>query len=248
VSKTAEDPASAKVVVPVLLYHHVVPNPSNFIAISPDTFERQMKYLKDNGFESITQAQMSEFIYKGAALPAKPVLITFDDGRQNQWDNAVPIMKKYGFTATFFVVQNWTKSNSDTTMNAAKLRKLADQGFDIGSHTISHRPMQSWKGETKPAYYKRLTKQAVASKAYIEKASGKPCIAMAYPAGYFDTWTGDLLADNGYQLGYTVVPGVNTFGGQSPFKLRRTDIGRGTSFSSFVGWLTKKTAAPEAQR
>lgn len=232
-------PAVAATVVPVLLYHHVMPNANNFIAMTPAAFERQMTYLRDSGFHPISQAQMIAFLYEARPLPDKPVMITFDDGRANQLQYAVPILKKYGFTATFFVTRKWVTGGSAAFMTGAQVRGLADQGFDVGSHSLTHMPLQNRPGESREAYSARVHDEVFVSKSFVESVTGKPCLAIAYPAGYYGnkTWLPEICKAAGYRLGYSVDGGVNHWGAR-PFLLRRNDTGRG-SFASFLSFLGK---------
>lgn len=224
--------------VPVLLYHHVSPDANNFIAMTPAQFEKQMSWLADNGYHPISQQQMVDFLYEARPLPPRPVMITFDDGRLNQLQYAVPILRRHGFTATFFVTKKWVVGGG-AFMNAGQIRKLADEGFDIGSHSLTHMPLQNRGSESRESHEKRVHDQVYGSKAYVEEITGKPCLAMAYPAGYYGnkTWLPSILRAAGYKLGYTVDGGVVRFGDR-PFLLKRNDTGRG-AFEAFKGYVTR---------
>ena len=114
------DPARDQAVT-VLMYHHVMPKPDNTIAITPAAFESQMKYLSTKGFHPISMAAMDAFVLRGERLPTKPILITFDDGRVDAFTYAVPILRKYGFTATFFVIGDWVTSHDATCIHLAQI-------------------------------------------------------------------------------------------------------------------------------
>ncbi|HEY3426639.1 MAG TPA: polysaccharide deacetylase family protein, partial [Negativicutes bacterium] len=90
--------------IPVLNYHQVEDNVNNPLTLSNQEFEEQMAYLHRHGYNSITPDQLIMHLRTGAALPDKPVLITFDDGYRDNYMNAYPIMKKYGFTGTVFLI------------------------------------------------------------------------------------------------------------------------------------------------
>ncbi len=92
--------------VPVLLYHHI--NYANdVLSISPELFEAQLKYLKEEGFESISKEALAEYMQTGKKSFKKGVVITFDDGYLDTWVYAYPLLKKYGFKAILFLV-TWT--------------------------------------------------------------------------------------------------------------------------------------------
>jgi peptidoglycan/xylan/chitin deacetylase (PgdA/CDA1 family) len=96
---------STRRTVPVLMYHHVTPE-GGMINVSPDNFEAQLRWLRTNGYQSLTTDQFARHL-QGQAAPARSVLITFDDGYLDNWVYAYPLLKKYGFCATIFLVTSW---------------------------------------------------------------------------------------------------------------------------------------------
>lgn len=235
------DPARDQA-VPVLMYHHVMPNPNNFIAISPATFDAQMKYLHDHGFHPVSIAQLDEFVYTGKRLPEKPVLITFDDGRMNQYTYAVPILQKYGFTATFFVIEKWVVTTSPTVMHEQELKQLAADGFDVESHTANHvqiHPAASkttGQMETYAKFKSRYWPAVYDVRTWMQDTLGVPEVtALAYPGGRYNPQAEALVQDAGYKLAFTTTGGYITYKGQNPFALPRFNPGaRGTTLSQFA--------------
>jgi peptidoglycan/xylan/chitin deacetylase (PgdA/CDA1 family) len=228
--------------VPVLMYHHILPVPSNMIAISPSTFDAQMRYLHDNGYHAISMQQMQDFVLTGKRLPDKPVLITFDDGRMNQLTYGVPILKKYGFTATFFVVKKWVASSSSSFMHAAQIRQLAADGYDIESHTTNHMMLYRFhskstgKYETYASMKTRMWESTNGMRTWMaDKLGISPVIALAYPGGGFDTYTWKLVQEAGYLLAFTTNDGYVRYKGQNQYDLPRFNTGaRGTTQAHFV--------------
>src|SRR5687768_12323430 len=101
-----------KVIVPILLYHHVARHQSETVYyIPPDAFERQMDLLHEWGYTTISVELMVRAIKEGAELPPKPILLTFDDGSETIYTNALPIMQKYNFTGTTYIVYNYVGHN-----------------------------------------------------------------------------------------------------------------------------------------
>jgi hypothetical protein len=97
--------------VTILTYHSIEPKPAKKEApmtlhyrIDPKVFEQQMKYLKDNGYSTITFNTLVHYVKDGTPIPEKSVVLTFDDGWKNQYTYGVPVLKKYGFTGTFFII------------------------------------------------------------------------------------------------------------------------------------------------
>lgn len=102
--------------IPVLMYHSIVEKSSNIYEVSTSDFDAQMKYLKDNGFKAISMADYISIMHGEKTRPSKAVLITFNDGWLDNYTVAVPILKKYRMTATFFIVSNFI-GNGDRTLN-----------------------------------------------------------------------------------------------------------------------------------
>jgi peptidoglycan/xylan/chitin deacetylase (PgdA/CDA1 family) len=234
------DPATDQV-VPVLMYHHIMPKPNNSIAITPATFERQMTWLEENGYHPVSTAQLTDFVRTGKRLPSKPVYITFDDGRSNQLTYGVPILKKHGFTATFFVVKKWVIGKSASFMHETDLKKLADDGFDVQSHTGNHVKMLRMKlkstgtFETYAQMKTRLWPVTDGMRIWLAGITGKPVTAVAYPGGYEDKYSVQLMRESGYTTAFTTNDGVNRYGKPEPLMLKRYNAGaRGLSWGSFV--------------
>ena len=104
-----DQPPSLQQKVPVLLYHHLLTEEENRLyrengsVISTDEFEWQMKWLHDNGWQTVSSRELIDFLYEGKALPKKSVLITFDDGYASNLRYAAPVLRQYGYTAVIFV-------------------------------------------------------------------------------------------------------------------------------------------------
>jgi peptidoglycan/xylan/chitin deacetylase (PgdA/CDA1 family) len=221
--------------VPVLMYHHIMPVPSNSIAISPSAFDAQMGYLHDHGWHAVSMAQVQAFVLTGERLPSKPVLITFDDGRMNQFTYGVPILKKYGFTATFFVVRSWAGSSDPSFMHVAQLEALVADGFDVESHTTDHH-LLTRRGQDYATMKARLWAATNGMRMWMDTTlGGAPVTAIAYPGGIYDAYSARLAQEAGYLLAFTVDPGYVTYRGQSPYLLPRWNTGaRGTTLGTFI--------------
>lgn len=136
--------------IPILMYHQIadVPrssDPKN-LAVSPLLFERQMAYLSREGYQCLSLGEAVQYV--GRSHPRKTFVITFDDGYQDLYHTVRPILERYGFTATVFLVSgcmgrdsNWEGQSgpySGRLMSWDEARELAQAGFTMGSHTISH--------------------------------------------------------------------------------------------------------------
>ncbi len=158
-------------VVPILMYHHLLPNADiiankftdNGSIISTEAFYEQMKYLKDNGYKTLFWKDACEYLEQGKPLPAKSVVITFDDGYESNYIYAYPVLKEFGLKATINVVvkSSEIEPSERPTFNSKKLshlsfdqmREMIKSGLvSIQSHTYDgHREVYTGPGqETKP--------------------------------------------------------------------------------------------------
>jgi len=138
--------------VPVLMYHKVGNPPADSklksLWVQPDKFRRQMAYLARGGFHAVTFKDLYNAWDKNVPLPQKPVLITFDDGYANNYEQALPILRDFGFRATLFVVvemvgrqNDWHDAKTEGRIDMVTWQQLKDlqrAGWEIGSHTLHH--------------------------------------------------------------------------------------------------------------
>ena len=181
--------------VMVLNYHKVVDEHMS-LSVPLADFEQHMKWLKEYGYTSITPEELYEFIVNGSELPEKPVLITFDDGYKDNYTNAYPIMKKYGFTGTIFVVTGFL-GVYDNYMTWEQAKELADNGFSIESHTYSHKSMTEASDE-------EISKELTKSRDTIRNKLGIDADFMAYPTGTYNLHIAELVQKAGYKGAFTI--------------------------------------------
>lgn len=127
------------ITAPILLYHHVTDASDKLESrynVSPVKFEEQMKWLHDNGYQTITVTALADLMRSGGEIPQRPVVITFDDGNLDVFDYAFPIMKKYGLVGTFYIVENYI--DSDEMISTDQVKQLIQNGWEIGLHSRTH--------------------------------------------------------------------------------------------------------------
>lgn len=182
-------PKGTPLIAPILLYHHIrdIEKPGRY-DVSPATFEAQLQYLKEWGYTSITIETLVNALKYSDPLPEKPVIITFDDGALDVYQNAFPIMQKLGFVGTFYIVSNRLKSTD--FVNVAQLRELISAGWEIGSHSHSHIDL------TKD--HNAINSEALLSKRELIDAIGYPVNSFAYPFGGIDPVVGSHVSSYGY--------------------------------------------------
>jgi len=186
-------------------------------------FEQQMKYLDENGYRVISFAQLVNFLEYRQALPKKAVIISIDDGYRSAYDIGYPIMKKYGFTATLFVYTNFVGScRNAITWN--QLARMKANGFEIGSHSVSHSDLTKRKvGEDTRVYLARVESELRVSKEIIDKKIGQKTILLSFPYGRANKNVLEISERLGYRAAVTVKKGSNPFF-SDPLTLKRTQI------------------------
>jgi len=210
--------------VPVLSYHRFTRNKKskNRMVVTQAAFEAQMRYLKNNGYNVVTLSQFYAFLGFKDQIPKKSVVITIDDGFRSAFDVAYPILKKFGYPATFFLYTGIVGSKD--AMNWKQVQTLKQNGFDIQSQTRTHRDMSKLlKGEDFKSYISRLEKEITLAQKNIRDKIAITPIFMAYPYGKWNHLVIALLKKHGFRGGLTVRRGNNPFFTDN-FKVQRSMI------------------------
>jgi peptidoglycan/xylan/chitin deacetylase (PgdA/CDA1 family)/glycosyltransferase involved in cell wall biosynthesis len=222
----------------VLMYHHVGPLRPNIISsltVSPEQFERQLRWLKKRGYVGIKPADWLGWVRKGTSLPKKPVLITFDDAYEDTANFALPLLRKYGFGGVVFVVtrrigktNTWDEERGAGTlkiMSAEKIRHWAQDGIEFGGHTLTHPDLTSLSHE-------ECKKEIAVCKEDLSKLLGTEVVSFAYPFGEHDA-DARRIAREHYDIVFSTDEGINYL--QTDLsRLRRTYIGPNHSIFEFA--------------
>lgn len=195
-------PAPRTVDMPILVYHHIVPGHAQTpLFVTPDGFEQQLRFLKDNGYQTVSFDDLADCIEYGIPLPDRPVILSFDDGWQNQFQYAFPLLQKYGFTGTFYIVSGYVDGQNFMTL--PQLKALVAAGNTIGSHSRSHPALPSIGSP------QRLKEEIVGSKDWLEQHLGVPITTFAYPYGSYTPAVMALVKAAGYRTARTVDDGTH---------------------------------------
>lgn len=219
--------------IPVLCYHSVRVAPANANAnlkslyVTPENFDKQMKYLKDNGYFTMTMDEFYNYYKDGGNIPEKSVLITFDDGYTDNYTNALPVLKKYGLNATVFMISG--SIGKEGYMTEDQLKELETSGFEVQSHTVSHSRLSELS-------YEVQVKELKDSKASLEKLLNKSIEYIAYPESKFNKETYKACEETGYKLGYNLEGGAGD-STDKPFNIDRTYVGGDYDMERFKGKL-----------
>jgi len=231
-------PASRSIDVPVLMYHRVgslPPDPPAMLAqltVQPRVFAAQMRWLARHHFQAITPRQLFDALEKRKRLPARPVLITFDDGYRNVRFNAAPVLHRLGMPATAFVITGRLDGADPSFLTWRDVRALERDGFTIGSHTVHHIPLSS----ASPA---QATRELTRSRATLERHLGHPVEWFAYPYGSTSAAVVTLVHKSGYLLAFTTQKGATQYT-RAPLLLSRYEIARDDRLADFAALLNSR--------
>ena len=208
--------------VPILTYHRVGPRMGRMV-MAPGTFAAQLEFLARNDYRVIRLRDLADFLEGRAQLPQRAVVITFDDGHVSAYQHAYPLLKKYGFPATFFLYTDFL--NTPEGLSWAQIREMAASGLiDFQSHSKTHANLiVRHPGETDSQYRARLDSEIRLPRALIERNVATKVTDYAYPYGDTNEILLERLAQTGHTLGLTVNPGGNAFFSH-PLMLRRTMV------------------------
>lgn len=181
--------------IPVLMFHSIAYEKGNGVRLPTEKFDEDMKYLKDNGYHTLTLGDLYNYLQYNGKVPEKSVVLTFDDGYMDNYTNMYPILKKYGFRATIFVITSYIDKSPDY-LTSNQLKEMDTYGIDIESHTVDHEPLNKL---TKDKQLEELTN----SKIFLEKLLNKKILYIAYPYGAYDKNVAECAKEAGYTMAFT---------------------------------------------
>lgn len=218
--------------VPILCYHRIGNMPGK-VNVTPEAFHAQMQYLASNGYRVIPLRRFVEFLYGRGALPRRAVVITVDDGHQSGYSQAFPILRRFGFPATFFVYTDVLNQKGSLTWQ--QLREMQESGLiDIQPHSKSHEDLAKRRfNESDAQYAKRLEREAELPRDVLEQKLESESISFAYPYGSSNVRVMSAVGAADYRVAVTVKRGANT-AFEDPLLLRRSMIFRGDDLNTFA--------------
>ena len=198
-------------IVPVLCYHQFSETAIDKMTVTRSAFEKQMRFLKDEGYRVISLDQLMDFIDFKGQLPRKAVVITIDDGWRSTYDIAYPILKEYGYPATLFVYTDLIMGGAKT-LDWDLIREMSVNGIDIQCHTKTHSDLNR-KAAQQPMgdYLKGVERELTESAAVIQNKVGKKVTYLAYPYGETNSLVVAVAKKLGYRGAFTVERGGNPF-------------------------------------
>ncbi|MCB2147168.1 MAG: polysaccharide deacetylase family protein [Deltaproteobacteria bacterium] len=227
--------------VPVLAYSDIGESSGQRRQVPRSAFDRQMRWLKTEGFVAITPSQLTDFMGFSGQLPRRSVLITFDTASLSLFEIGIPILKELGFTATVFAATNHVGDKKAMTWD--QIKQLHRDGFTIGCRGRSGRSLtHRTKGQTFEDYFKSVEAELRLARQTIQTHLDAPCLFLAYPQGDADSLVSAVAAKLGFSAAFLLRPGDNPFFADR-YGIHRTRIGRGMNMERFGQSLTTRIKA-----
>lgn len=187
--------------VPVLMYHSVnnVGAENNAAVVPVDLFKKQMQYLKDNGYTTLSLDELYNFIKNNKPVPKNSLVLTFDDGYEDSYTNVYPVLKSMNFRATVFVITALT-DKPGPYITSKQIKEMDQNGIEIESHTVNHDKLGTLSQDKQ---YETL----VQSKQSLEKILNRKVKYIAYPFGSYNQYTVEETKKAGYSMAFTTNAG-----------------------------------------
>jgi peptidoglycan/xylan/chitin deacetylase (PgdA/CDA1 family) len=247
----------------VLFYHRVNPYAfadlgpvSRELRVQPEDFAWQLRHLARRGFRPVSAEAFQAMIAGSAPPDPRAVLITFDDGYEDNLIFAAPALQAARAPALLFVATGFIDRQSRDLwphgdaagagrfLTAAQVAEIGGAGVTIGSHTVTHPRMTTLSDDA------TLRDELAASRATLERLAGRPVTTFAYPEGDLDDRVADLVRAAGYTMAFTTETGAIA-AGADPLRLRRTEVSASDSrlifalkLSGALDWTRVKDSAP----
>lgn len=212
------------ILLPVLMYHSVADLPESDFCITPQTFEQDLQYLKENGYESVSAEELVAYTTGTGRLPERPVMLTFDDGLYNNYSIVLPLLEKYDMCAVVSVVGIFTDIYAPDSPHVDAysyltwddLRIMADSGrIEFGNHTYDLHTNTERSGcarknwESEEIYHEILSQDLLHLQSRFQEELHQQPIVFAYPYGFLCDESKPVLLDTGFQVTLTCLERPN---------------------------------------
>lgn len=213
---SSADYKNDKIFLPVIMYHSIHEGAAADYEVTPFQIESDLKYLKENGYHSVSAQNLIDYVYNGGELPEKPVMITLDDGFYNNFYYLLPLLEKYDMTAIVSIVGTYTENDAVADPHIPEysyltwedINNMLDSGrFEIGNHTFDmHSSEGSRKGchikkdESSEEYYFAFENDISKLQTLIKENTGISPVIFTYPFGYTCKESIPILRENGFLI------------------------------------------------
>lgn len=215
---------------PPILTYHSFDYGKGLLSVSPENFEKQMRYLKDKGFNVIPLDELVEGIKNRRKFARNTVVITIDDGYADNFTNAYPVLKKYGFPAVIFLITNYMDSNS-AFLTWNEVKEMSKHNISFGGHTKNHTYLPAVKQED------ILWDEIAGCKKAIEAQIGIPVDYFCYPLGGFTEEAQNLAKRAGYKGACATNRGDDILNRDDVYELNRVSVRNTNPYFAFSNLL-----------
>jgi peptidoglycan/xylan/chitin deacetylase (PgdA/CDA1 family) len=231
--------------VPVLMYHVINPPPPGAkfpgLYVPASEFDAQMQALKAAGWHAVTLDQLQAYWTRGVPLgPGKPVVLTFDNGYQSQFTNAMPVLKRLGWVGDEMIQLDFIGLSSQGGLSDSQVRGLLSAGWELDTQGLTHYDLVA-------ASSSKLHDEVSNARQQLHQRYGVPVNWFAYPSGHYNATVIDALKNAGFVGSMTVIPGWASHSDDS-FRLPRLRVLGGTSPSALLQQIatSQSASAPPA--
>lgn len=214
----------------IFMYHSIDYEKGNELRVPKEQFREQMKYLKDNGYTTLTLAEAYAFFKEDKPVPQKSVVLTFDDGYVDNYNNAFPVLKEFGLKGTVFMITDLVDKYAGY-LNSEQLKEMDKYGFDVESHTVNHDPPLN------ELSYEKQYETLKNSKDFLEKTLNKKVEFFAYPYGKWNQNSIKALQELEYKMAVTTA-GEVADKSNGIYTLNRTYISANYNLQDFIQRLS----------
>ncbi len=212
--------------IPILMYHVIEDYSGTYeeLYVPPLIFRQQLAYLKENGYHTVTCAEVLQHWSEAMPLPDKPIVLSFDDGYRSMYTEALPLLKEYGFRGTFFL--HLANINTEKGLTEEMIQEMITAGMEIGSHTVSHPDLTKLTAS-------KLKQELEESKRVLSEITGTSVHTLAYPSGRFNKRVMSAARETGYLAAVTTQYGPAT-SQQNIYSLKRIRINKSDGVNGFI--------------
>ena len=248
-------PAAARpsIRLPILMYHKVLKNSSSLgkYTISPIELEKDLIYIKEQGYTTVTVEDLVAFVYNDISLPEKPIMLTFDDGFLSYYTYVLPLLEKYESKAIMSIIGEYVDASSEDPnlnpyLNWSQVAELSASPFvEIQNHTYAMHKLSNRKGctilvgESYDEYKKVIVNDVGYLQLLISGKTGYTPSAFTYPFGAICKECKKILKEMGFLASLSSTSGVNILSGDEDelYELKRINRPSGINHAEFFGLL-----------
>lgn len=228
--------------VPIIMYHHILKDSNRWgkYVIGPEELEQDLRYLKAQGYETVTAEDVIRFVYEGTPLPQKPIMLTFDDGYYSNFVYACPLLQQYGMKGVLSVIGQYTDEYSRTgeenpnyshvtwehCREMIRTGTMELQNHTYGMHRFSgtRQGCTKKRGETLWQYHAALLQDLKKLQLRFQQETNYLPRAFTYPFGLVSPESMEVLKELGFLAAFTCTEGINTISPDNPdglYQLKR---------------------------